>query len=393
MVFALFFHHLVEILASPDKNIRNMTLNIIIFIFTIIILIIGLFFYVKPNRAVHVLRYINPYWLYINRRKELILFFVVSLLCFTFLEILTQIILPVNIMKYGWVIAPNSTYTVEFDDTPNNTRNITVTYYDYGFKRWGDINTDKTKVFIIGDSFTSMNFVSNGEEYYAYLEEEFEKTEFFVYGAGGYSTLQEFMILDDFIDVIKPDIILWQFSRNDFLNNYYPYESKSYFDNNRAFRPYLEGNDVVYRIPRPLSALRKHSAFFHYLLEKYDFVVFKIQLAKIAADLTIIEELSDEKDDALNVTVQIMEMVEERAGDIPIYMFTTSHYTEYEETICQSVNITCVYGVAEEVEIKEEEGLTLRVADGHWNVDGNKVAGEFLVNYFNTYIFPYLEED
>ena len=43
--------------------------------------------------------------------------------------------------------------------------------------------------------------------------------EVFAYGAGGYGTLQEYLILDEVVDHIRPTMLLWQFCSNDFINN------------------------------------------------------------------------------------------------------------------------------------------------------------------------------
>ena len=65
----------------------------------------------------------------------------------------------------------------------------------------GKINTKKRKILIIGDSFTEGVNVNNDEVYYNYLDTN--KYEIFAYGCGGYGTLQEFMIIDEYFDEIK----------------------------------------------------------------------------------------------------------------------------------------------------------------------------------------------
>ncbi len=105
--------------------------------------------------------------------------------------------------KYGWTVHEQIIET-SIVDSPGDNKVITIKYFKNGFKRWGNVSTRKTKMLIIGDSFTEMNWVSNGEEWYSYLEKEFGNLELFVYGGGGYGSLQEFMVLDDFIDIIRP---------------------------------------------------------------------------------------------------------------------------------------------------------------------------------------------
>jgi len=94
--------------------------------------------------------------------------------------------------------------------------------------------------------------VSNGEEWYAYLEGHFSNVEVFVSVVEGYGSLQEYLVLDDYIDTIKPNLILWQFCSNDYDNNLYELDLAGYPYNNHGLRPYLEQGAIVYRLPLPL---------------------------------------------------------------------------------------------------------------------------------------------
>ena len=393
MIVALEIHTFIEKIWSPDGSIQTFKINLLLFMISLFVLCAGLLIFLHPQKIMQLLTYLNPCRLYNNKKKELVLLLFVCLFCFATLEIIARIMIPEReITKYGWTTPANSTYTVEFDDAPNVTRNITVTYFDFGFKRWGNLSTNKTKVFIVGDSITAMHFVSNEEEWYTYLEKEFPNVEFFVYGSSGYGSLQEYMVLDDFIDVIKPDIILWQFSANDIMNNLYSYEKKNFIYANRAFRPYLEGERIVYKIPLRFGIVRKYSYFLNFLLEKYDAFIFDLEMAKIEHNYESTRRYPEEQQEAVSMTIKIMQMAAKRTGDIPIYFFSSSPLTqneaflfpnldEQEMLLCQAANITCIPGVAEWVNEKEKQGIIVKVADGHWNLAGNKFAGEFLSAY------------
>src|SRR5262249_39998242 len=137
-------------------------------------------------------------------------------------------------------------------DQPGQFRTVENTFFKAGFKRWGNLNPPSPKVFILGDSFTEMGLVSNGEEWYGYLEKAFNTVEWFVHGTGGHGSLQEYMVLNDYIDQIKPNLILWQFCPNDYADNFYPWDRKTYPHNNFGIRPYLEHGQIVYKLPMPL---------------------------------------------------------------------------------------------------------------------------------------------
>ena len=60
------------------------------------------------------------------------------------------------------------------------------------------------------------------------------------------------MVLNKYLNVIKPDIILWQFCSNDLrINNDYDLESKSYLINDHMVRRYLRNGKIVETISEP----------------------------------------------------------------------------------------------------------------------------------------------
>lgn len=315
------------------------------------------------------------------------------------LEIVARFFLPDTAFhqkkfnKYGWTPRPHSSESIRIHDSDNCTRTVHIKYYEYGFKRWGDPKTDKIKLFIIGDSFTGMRCVSNGEEYYAYLEKEFKNVELFVFGKGGFGSLQEYMILDDFIDIIKPDIIIWQFTKNDYSDNYYILDKKPYgfgFRLNRP-RPYLEDGKIVYRVQQGVNGIRRYFKIIDYLLGSYNSYLF----SKASSDKELFSKLKKEYYESrkkyLNkipknyyeITANIISMAKKKAGDIPFYFFDVSKINDKEKKIWAEIGITVIYGLHEYLMSKKKEGIRIRVVDNaHWNKDGNKFAGEFLVDFF-----------
>jgi hypothetical protein len=208
-----------------------------------------------------------------------------------------------------------------------------------------------------------------------------------VFGYGGYGSLQKFLILDDFIDEIKPDMILWQFCNNDYWNDMYEYGIKRAYPFGAVseYVPYLEKGKIVYRKPIPFSNLRKRSKFFSNLVEIFsNFAVNKLHRQReegtyVLKDVRISSKMEDE---ALKIIIEIMAMAKNRAGEVPIYFFSSHYLTEREELICIRANITCIPGIAEYIAETEEQGISMKSLDGHWNIKGNEVAGKLLANYF-----------
>jgi len=110
--------------------------------------------------------------------------------------------------KLGWVVPENYSFKGTEKDIWGKTYPVEIKTGRYGFRMFGDVNSGKPKILFIGDSFTNAFTISNDKTYYGIIGEAFP-VEIFAYGEGGYGTLQEYMILDEYFDLIKPDIIVW----------------------------------------------------------------------------------------------------------------------------------------------------------------------------------------
>ncbi|TNF25859.1 MAG: SGNH/GDSL hydrolase family protein, partial [Deltaproteobacteria bacterium] len=80
-------------------------------------------------------------------------------------------------------------------------------------------NKDKKTILLIGDSFTHASNLANQDVYYRKLDDL--KVNFYSYGVSGWSNLQEFLKVQEHITKIHPDIIIWQLSANDLIENVY----------------------------------------------------------------------------------------------------------------------------------------------------------------------------
>ncbi|HBP90307.1 MAG TPA: hypothetical protein DD706_21760, partial [Nitrospiraceae bacterium] len=325
-----------------------------------------------------------------GKRKEWYLLIATILFVFLLGELILHTMLPPAYQptKYGWTVGANRTATRTLQDQPGAYRTVQNEYFDHGFKRWGQLHTHRPSVLIIGDSFTEMVQVSNGEEWYAYLEKEYPYVNFFVYGGGGYGSLQEYMVLDDYIDDIDPDVVIWQFCSNDYWNNLYESDRNYYPHNNFGVRPYLVNKEIVYEIPMPLPFLRKYSRIADRILVRYDaFQKAQLQANTDSNSNNQITKMEGRKEkvpeSAYRVTGEILKMARLRAGQRPFFFFSTEPITDKESLLCREAGITCIRGVSEYLESKEAEGITIGIVDdGHWNLAGNRFVGEFLIKYF-----------
>jgi hypothetical protein len=333
-------------------------------------------------------------------RREALLFGCTSIASLVVFDLILRSVLPpvYEWTKTGWDLAPNSDGQRIVEDTRGNHRTVTERYFEHGFKRWGELGREGRAVLIIGDSFTHMPWVSNGEEWYAYLERDFEEWEFFVFGSAGYGSLQQFLVLDEFFDTINPDVILWQFCTNDYGDNLYALDREEFPLNNYAFRPYLEGDEIVYRLPLPLTSVREVSVFADRVLAIYD----RHRQEWVGSDRDRFvqdrtrerEAWPDEKKrhreallrEALEVTSRIMTKVRRRVSETPVYLFNPcAPISDEDRKVCAVARYECIEGVYEHVLEMERAGKELAIVnDGHWNREGNQIVGEWLASYFKA---------
>lgn len=333
---------------------------------------------------------------HVDRKKPLVLI-VLSIIALFLADSPLKTFMPsfYRATKYGWDVPENTTCKRVIEGSPGRTKHIEIRYFKNGFKRWADLDTKKTKIFILGDSFTEMIWVSSGEEWYSYLQKKFTNSEFFVYGARGFSSLQEFMVLSDYIEKIKPDIIILQFCSNDFCDNLYALDLKWYPFNNHGVRPYLENGRIVYRLTVPLSWLRAHSFTADLLLYIYDGIMRKISARNFLADTKRRrfsleraakrdKELQRLNNEAVIVTEKIMNMIKRKTGNIPVYFLDVSNPDDPRgKYLCEDSGFTYIPGIIEYLISKEKEGYCVTVShDKHWNALGNKFIGEKLTEYF-----------
>lgn len=169
----------------------------------------------------------------------------------------------------GWKMTPNYTYKGTVKDVKGEKYPVELSYNEHGFKAFGDPYSTKKKIFFIGDSFTSCIEVSNNKSFFNLVKDSLD-VEVFAYGQSGYGNLQQFMILEKFYKKINPDVVIWQLSANDFVDNFADLERESSYKVGER-RPYLDlNNAIVYE--QPISTLKKlsyKSAFINLIQERW----------------------------------------------------------------------------------------------------------------------------
>lgn len=276
----------------------------------------------------------------------------------------------------GWRTVPNATIDA---DMPGFGR-VRYSTRRGGFRLFGDPASPKPKVLVLGDSFTHAATVSDGDAYYHRLAAARPDLEIFAIGSGGYGTTQEYLLLDEWADVIKPDLVLLQMHPNDVINNSHKLESRSTTNNNQMTRPYWEDGQVVRRFPEnaqwgPIYNLVRHSHLLRLLNVNLHFLRSK-------SARSIEETMTPDDPDlvrALDTTVELLRLMRTRAG-VPVVAFSALPETTLpfwsRADVCGRAGVPFIPGVGEAVAAAAAAGekVDFLPVDSHWNARGHAVA-------------------
>ena len=333
-------------------------------------------------------------------RRDFLFLLVTFAFCFLLLEVAFRISYtfdPPNSRmekKLGWETGEN----IHKKRSVKGYGEITFTTSKYGFRRFGDTTTKKTKLFVIGDSFSEANGVSDGETYYDYLAENNDTIEIFAYGCSGYGSLQEYLILKEYFDDIKPDIILWQFCSNDFFENLYDLDRIDDPSHHHYVRPFLINGRIEYKGKETHPSLVILSS--HVLRTiKFRFNILKMMLF----DTGLVDFSLDHSplfEDTVHATLEIMKLVRNIDDNVILAAFSVdealSEKTEdVFSTICRKTGIHYIPGIPRAIERAEDSGMkvTLSKDDNHWNAAGHSIAGEKILKYLEKNVLNPLPDD
>jgi len=275
-----------------------------------------------------------------------------------------------------------------------------ISFYEdeeFGWKGkqiFGDSKTNKFKLFIVGDSFTHGMGVNEASLYYRFLQRQ--GVELFVYAGKGYGTLQEFLVINRYIDQIKPDLVILQVCANDFINNEWELESKSYINNNQTVRPYWINEHIQYKFPRLFGGARVFLSRYSRLayrffkrLERTNYSLVKRGLLQ-----SVESEIAEKsmKFSAFKKSVQVTDLliakIKDRVGKTPLIAFTVDNddpfFSQFER-LFQKNNIAFVANIPQIISLKEAESGPMRLKDGsHWDERAHALAGQILLEYLNS---------
>lgn len=290
----------------------------------------------------------------------------------------------------GWVPNPNYTFQGARIDSHGKQYHADVFQENGDYRVFGDTAAvGRKRVLFLGDSFTHAVEVSNDKTFYSIFGRDMG-AEVFALGTGGYSTLQEYMILRKHLDEIDPDIVILQFCCNDFVNNHYDLELASVVNNNGLRRPYMsKAGDIFLAIPKKHNLFRdfviKHSRLLYFILSRLDMLH--------AGDDSIEDEIRDRGlqvesfKESIEITSRLFKSIRDCLSDeVSLYVFSVDKdepfYTEMRN-IMKRNGIPLIEGITGALIRARREGADISADDcKHLNEEGHRIVAKEMERYF-----------
>ena len=245
-------------------------------------------------------------------------------------------------------------------------------------------SAEKTVLFI-GDSYTHAHEVSTGSAFYDTFE-KLGEGKFKVYAAaiGGFGTLQEYMLLQEVYEIVKPDYVVWQMCSNDIENNVFELDNASFFNNQRP-RPYYDIKTGNISIKNPGFWLFDLSHGFRFIFPKIVAFDYKYNIGLMRFMNSFIELSEDKRKDYEEkgfeiVDVLIKKAVEKYPGTKFIGFSVNDLYDEEFGRIFDSNEASYWREFAKYMDTHQKYNCV--PYDAHWNHYGNVVAGEKIFELF-----------
>jgi len=156
--------------------------------------------------------------------------------------------------KYGW-ISPSSR---RFEKKDACYGDGVVSYNAAGFRAapMPQAQSADLLVCILGDSTMQGYQIPDGGHLphllAAHLDRLYGDVFVLPLAVGGFGSLQEWMLFDDYCKDLNPDLLIWAWDKNDTTNNSFEADRNSGPNNTRP-RPYFENGEIVIRRPYPIQ--------------------------------------------------------------------------------------------------------------------------------------------
>jgi lysophospholipase L1-like esterase len=322
------------------------------------------------------------------------LFFFISLMVIFSLELFARFKKPswhISDQEIGWKLKYNFFHTYKnYDQDGNLYYSKFITNKD-GLRVYGK-ESGKLKILIIGDSFTADPYAGNDEMWFSHLSreiKEYTNNDVTVYagGGGGYSTLQEFLLLKKINKKYDYDFFILQFCSNDFGSNLFEAETSGNNFNQFFKRPYFDKNEKIIFYDSFFANLFRtkligESRFFNKIL--FLFSRYKKNKPINNIDINLIEKKSIEITNIL--LLKIRKLIKSENAYMVNCDNSSNGPNKYWKLIAKNNNFIPLDLPNKEIDkaLKKKENIFFSDL-GHFNNYGNKIYGKALFKQLKTY--------
>jgi hypothetical protein len=339
-------------------------------------------------------------------RKQIQYIAVTGVICLVVLlllgELVTRVLGVTVVYEYdavlGWRPKRSFSAQIPVKDQSGETSLADYSTNPLGFRAFGDLDSTRTRILFVGDSWTGDPNTSDVDAYFGVVQEQLP-VEVFAIGGGGYGTLQELMLVREFAELIRPDIFVLQYCDNDLINNSFFLEGPRITRNQKNLRPYWVDGKTRYRLTAdsPYILLQRYSRLFRTLDALLSTAQYKVYDSYYPPGYQAYDglaparspeqqaEITAQKAASVKTTAWLMaEMRRALPPGTRLATFAASSDDPEELRIWQALadqsGFKAYPSVSQSVERAEKNGDRVRVRDGaHWNRLGNRIAGEELV--------------
>ncbi|MCO4793398.1 MAG: SGNH/GDSL hydrolase family protein [Bacteriovoracaceae bacterium] len=279
--------------------------------------------------------------------------------------------------ELGWSPKENFNLNYKSKDLTGNVFIVDYQSIKYGFRAYGNIDSQKKKLFFIGDSFTHSRDIETSKTFYGLLSDRYEV---FAFGSSGYGTWQEYLVLKKHVDIIKPDLIIWQHHVNDFFDNDYELDKKIGYSGFIFDRPYKNGTRFQENFSLSFLSRLGQLQIFYYLGSRFYNLI-----SKDFSD-NAFQFLKENPDELKRASMSTLEALKEfdnfTKNKFKTLHFTVTHDEYFDKKMKELIGErSYIENFSTNVGIKDN-GLKVDKL-GHWNFKGHKKASTILLPKIN----------
>lgn len=307
--------------------------------------------------------------------KIFIINIIILIVIFFLVEIIISVFKPNYLIidkELGWKMKPNYKKDKTEKDLYGQTYNVKFEVDNRGVVNVGDEKNKSLSILVLGDSFSLDPYVSKEKMWYGILQTELNKIfkeniAINVIGAGGYGSLQEYLLMKKLN--LKNDLLILQFCSNDFDNNILEIEKINGSINQYSRRPYLNSKNEIYYDQSFFSKLLRTE----YLGESRILNKIFFWYGNNKKHNQISSEL---KDHSYYITRTILKKIRLLYPNKKFFIFNCEYSDNRWEKLAKETNFIPIVENSINLQKAKENNLKIYYSDGgHYNELGHEIMG------------------